>query len=265
MNTADFRGHWALVTGASSGIGSEYALQLAAAGINLVLVARRLDKLDALATELGKRHEIQVLTLARDLSQPGAADMVQNEVEAEDVRIRLLINNAAFGRWGRFENGDVQEYERMFILGCAAPAALCRVFFHHLRGFDGSAVINVSSPAALQPVPFMAAYAASKTALHHFSLALHEEWKRYGVLVQSFLPAPTDTEFDTKAGAYSSALVGRRPPADAVRTSLIGLERGEPMVSSAKGLWKQRFFNGLFPPRLVLREVAKMFKPPNEK
>jgi len=91
---------------------------------------------------------------------------------------------------------------------------------------------------------------------------LHGEWKKHGILVQTLVPGPTDTEFDAKAGAYESALTERGPAADVVRTSLAALERGVPVVNAAKGTYKQRVFAGLAPPAMVIREVGKMFRPP---
>jgi len=257
-------GDWALVTGASSGIGREFAVQLAAAGMHRVLVARRVSLLDALAQELKVGHGGDSLVVAADLSEPDAAAAVRARVEAAGIRIRLLVNNAAAGKWGRFERATADEYARMLRLNNGAPVGLCREFFPHLRSFPGSAVINVASQAAFQPVPFMAAYAASKAFAHSFSLALYEEWKQYGIHVQSLVPGPSATEFDVTAGAYQSAIVERRPPAEAVAMALARLDRDEPVVASAKGVYKQRLFNGLFPAKRVVREVAKMFRPPDE-
>jgi short-subunit dehydrogenase len=126
-------------------------------------------------------------------------------------------------------------------------------------------VINVSSAAAYQPVPFMAVYAASKAFVQSFSQALHGEWKEHGILVQTLVPGPTATEFDAKAGAYESALTERDAPADVVRAALAGLERDVPVVNAAKGTYKQRVFAGLAPHAMVIREVGKMFRPPESK
>jgi short-subunit dehydrogenase len=110
----------------------------------------------------------------------------------------------------------------------------------------------------------MAVYAASKAFVHSFSQALYGEWKAHGILVQTLVPGPTATEFDAKAGAYESALAGRDAAADVVRASLAALDKGTAVVNVAKGTYKQRFFAGLIPPRLVIREVGKMFKPPQK-
>jgi short-subunit dehydrogenase len=265
MKLSEAKGDWALVTGASSGIGEELARQLGRAGMRLVLVARRAERLHALAEALRAEHHIDLRVIVADLADPQAPAAVRSRLAAEQIRIRLLCNNAGAGRWGRFEDGSTDGYGAINALNTTALVAMCREFFDDLASFGNSAVINVSSAAAYQPVPYMAVYAASKAFLHSFSQALHGEWKQYGILVQTLVPGPTATEFDAKAGAYASALSVRRDaPADVVRASLAALERGMPVVNVAKGTFKQRLFAGLAPPALVIRAVGKMFKPPQK-
>lgn len=262
MNISDAKGDWALVTGASSGIGREFARQLAQAGLHVVLVARRGELLESLAQTLRREHGVQVRVAATDLTRPGAVAALKAELVDEGIRVRVLCNNAGAGRWGRFENAAAELYSRMIALNNDAMVAMCRYFLADLEKFPSSAVINVSSPAAYQPVPYMAVYAASKAFVQQFSLALHGEWRERGILVQTLVPGPTASEFDTLAGAYASALQGRGAPADVVAASLAGLAGGAPVVAVARGLFKQRFFAGVFPPAMVIREVGKMFKPP---
>ena len=178
------------------------------------------------------------------------------------IRIRLLCNNAAFGLWGRFEKTPAEEYERMLQLVAAAPIALCRAFLEDLTAFPSSAIINVSSPAAYQPMPFKAVYGAAKICLHHFSLALYEEWKERGVHVQTLVPGPTRSEMDVKGGAYKCRLTEkRRPPAEVVQRSLACLGRDLPVVATSKGTYRQRVFAGVFPTKVVTRTAAWMFRP----
>lgn len=261
LDAADWKGQWALVTGASSGIGREFARQLAAKGIHLALVARRATLLQSLATELSERYGIRTLPIAADLADPSTPRLLRRRLEEQGIRIRLLVNDAAFGRWGKFELADGAGYHDMLQVNACAPVALCQEFLPQLCSFPDSAIINLSSPAAYQPVPFMAVYAASKAFVHQFSQALHEEWLRHGILVQTLVPGPTASEFDTVAGAYASAIDQRSPPQEVVNASLNGLARGHPVVSSARGTWKQRLF-ALMPARLVIRTVGRMFRPP---
>jgi hypothetical protein len=260
LKLAECRNHWALVTGASTGIGREFCIQLAAAGMNLIMVARREELLRKLETELAVRYKIQSLVLTIDLSKAAAAAEVRAQVDRTGLKIRLLCNNAAFGRWGAFEATPAKVYEEMIRLNTVTMVSICHHFLPDLASHATSAIINVSSPAAYQPVPYMAVYAATKSFVHSFSQALYGEWKDRGIVVQALVPGPTDTEFDVLAGAYASALKGRGSPVQVVRISLAHLERGDPLALSAKGTFKQRLFAGLFPPRIVINEVAKMFK-----
>lgn len=264
IEIADYRGHWALVTGASAGIGREFAVQFAAAGVNLALVARRED-LTELADELRARHGISTVVLPIDLSLPDATTQIKDRLAAENIRIRVLCNNCAFGHWGGFEEGDAMSYQRMIQVNVGAMVALCFEFLPDLRAFPTSVVINVSSGAAYQPVPYMAVYAATKAFVSSFSLALSGELKEFGVLVQTLIPGPTETEFDSIAGAHPNALGSRGSAKKVVEDSLRYLEKGRPLALNAKGTYKQRLFNGLFPIEMVVREVAKMFRPPNRR
>ena len=261
LDAADWKGQWALVTGASSGIGREFAWQLAAKGIHLALVARRATLLHSLATELTERYGTRALPIAADLADPSTPRLLRRRLEEEGIRIRLLVNNAAFGRWGKFELSNSAAYHDMLQVNAYAPVALCRELLPQLSSFPDSAIINLSSPAAYQPVPYMAVYAASKAFVQQFSQALHGEWTRHGILVQTLVPGPTASEFDTVAGAYASAIEERSPPQEVVTASLNGLAKGDPVVSSARGTWKQRVF-ALLPSRLVIRTVGRMFRPP---
>jgi short-subunit dehydrogenase len=262
MKLAEAAGQWALVTGASSGIGREFAVQLAQRGMNVVLVARRKERLDAVAAELRARHGVRIEALAADLTQPGTVGQLKERLDQAGIRIRLLCNNAAFGRWGRFEETPAALYREMIELNTTVLVTMCHAFLGDLAAFPSSLVINVSSPASYQPVPYMAVYAASKAFVQSFSQALHGEWKARGVHVQTLVPGPTESEFDATARAYASALTERDTPAQVVRASLARLDAGQPVVTAAKGTFKQRFFAGLFPPSMVIREVGKMFTPP---
>jgi hypothetical protein len=262
----DAEGDWALVTGASSGIGREFCRQLAAAGMNLVLTARRKNYLEALATELADRHGTRTLIVPLDLSVPGAAVKLKESTAAENIRIRLLVNNAACGPWGRFEKTTPAEYERLVQLIASATVSLSSHFLPDLKSFSSAAVINLSSPAALQPVCFKAVYSAAKMFVHNFSLALHGEWAQYGILVQTLVPGPTQSELDEKGNAYPCKLTERRDPPDGVvRISLAHLEKGSPLVTNAKGMYKQRLFAGIAPTRMIINVVKDMFRPPEER
>ncbi len=262
MRLTDFKGDWALVTGASSGIGREFCLQLAAAGMHLVMVARRKERMEHLAQELSTRWGTQSRIIVQDLSQPLAAEAVKAAVEAQGLRMRLLVNNAAFGPWGRFENSSSELYSGVIQLIASSTVSLCQLFMADLASFPSGAVINLSSPAAFQPVCYKAVYAAAKVFVHHFSLALHGEWKGRGILVQTLVPWPTRSELDERGGAYPCGLSPERyPPEGVVRTSLAHLNKGTPLVTCAKGTFTQRLHFALLPAGWVIRNVEKMFRP----
>lgn len=262
MRLLEWKGSWALVTGASAGIGREFAMQFAAAGLNLVLVARRGALLEALAQDLRGRHGVDVICIARDLSSPDGPIGVHARLHEVGVKIRLLCNNAASGRWGPFEDATADVYSRMVLLDVSAPVVLCRLLLSDLTSHPSSAIINVSSQAAFQPVPYMAVYAAAKAFIHSFSLALSEEWKDKGVLVQTLVPGPTATEFDQNAGAYPSTIRGRGSADRVVRDAIKHLTRNDVLALNAKGVLRQRLFAALAPPALLLKTVGRMFRPP---
>ncbi|MCG5512182.1 SDR family NAD(P)-dependent oxidoreductase [Ectothiorhodospira shaposhnikovii] len=262
LKLCDFRGDWALVTGASSGLGKEFARQLGAMGMNVVLTARRGELLEETALDIEQVHGVQTKALVEDLSDPGAPARIKKTLSDEGINIRLLCNNAGMGRWGRFEDGAGEDYQRMIQVNVTAPILLCRLFLEDLARHASSLIINVSSGAAYQPVPYMAAYAASKASLHQFSQALYGEWLSRGVLVKTFVPGPADTEFDEKAGAYESAIQDRASAVAMVQAALAGLGDDKPLIVAAKGTWMQRLFAGIFPSAMVIRQVGKMFRPP---
>lgn len=263
MSLGHFKGDWALVTGASSGIGREFARQLATRGMNIAVLARQEDLLQELSRELVEQHGVRSLPLALDLGTPEPGPAARRLLVGEGIRIRLLVNNAAFGRWGAFEDTPSSVYEAMTRVNVAAIVSMCNAFLPDLSSYPSSAVINVSSQAAYQPVPYMAVYAATKAFVQSFSLALYEEWRGRGIIVQALVPGPTATEFDAKAGAYASTVRKRGTPVQVVRAALDRLGQRVPVVASVRGTVKQRALAGLLPPRLLVHEVAKMFRPPS--
>lgn len=263
MNIVEARGHWALITGASAGIGREFAKQLAAAGVHCILVARRKERLQALADELMAKHNVRCIVEAIDLSTPEASVAIRRRLSAEGVRVRLLINNAAFGRYGRFEGTKIDKYEEMIRLNISVMVSLCHAFLGDLSSFPSSAIINVSSQGAYNPVPFLGVYAATKAFVSSFSQALYEEWKDFNVHVQTLIPGPSDTDFDGDAGAYASVFQKRSPAAVAVSASLKGLGQDQPVIVTAKGILRQRLFSAIAPAKTVTRVIGRMFRPPD--
>ena len=215
-----------LVTGASAGLGAEFARQCARRGDELVLVARRRDRLEALASEIGGAHVI-----AADLASPGAAARLLGEVEGQGLTVDTLINNAGFGVTGRFADRPLDRQREMIDLNVAALVELTHLVLPKMRERRNGGILNVASTAAFQPGPAFAVYFASKAFVLSFSEALHQELKRSGIRVSALCPGPTRTEFGEVAGVTSARF--DRFAADAasvVAAGLRGLDRNKAVV-----------------------------------
>jgi short-subunit dehydrogenase len=185
-----------LITGASAGIGLEFAKGLAERNYDLIVTARRRERLDELAARLRAEHGgMRVEVIVADLADPGAPEAIAAEVRRLEMNVDLLVNNAGFGTHGRFETLPPERERGEIAVNVAALVALTHAFLPGMleRGHGG--VINVASTAAFQPVPYMAVYAATKAFVRSFSEALHEEVAARGVRVLALCPGPTATEF----------------------------------------------------------------------
>ena len=185
----------ALVTGASAGIGSRIARELAARGHGVVLVARRKDRLEALARELSDKHGVSAATIACDLSKPAVRGRLPGRVKELGLRVEILINNASFATGGAFHESDpARELEQVRVL-VEAVVALSSAFIPEMVDRGRGAVLNVASTAAMQPLPYSAGYSAAKAYVLTFSEALHQELRGYGVTVTALCPGPVETDF----------------------------------------------------------------------
>lgn len=216
-----------LITGASAGLGVEFAAQCAARGEELVLVARRKERLDALAKTLPTKAHVFPL----DLASPDAAASLVNAIEAEGLTVATLINNAGFGLAGKFAALPLARQSEMIELNVRALVELCRLVLPAMRERGEGAILNVASTAAFQPGPNMAVYYASKAFVLSFSEALHHELKGSGIKVSCLCPGPTESEFAEVANSRSPALERIKvPAAPVVRAGLAGLERNKAVV-----------------------------------
>ncbi len=246
----------ALVTGASSGLGEEFARQLSRRGHRLVLAARREERLEALAAELGNARAVGV-----DLSAEGAAADLMAEIESVGETVDFLVNNAGFGLNGAFAKADPKRLRQMIDLNCGALTELCSAALPPMIERRSGAILNVASTAAFQPGPGMAVYFATKAYVLSFSEALHEEMKGFGVRVSALCPGPTRTEFGEVAGFAGSAKIDRffMESGPVVDAGLRGLERNRAVVVPGSfnkvGALATRFF-----PRSLVRKVAGAVK-----
>ncbi|QSQ26835.1 SDR family oxidoreductase [Pyxidicoccus parkwayensis] len=250
MNPYDFAGRTVLVTGASMGLGAEFARQLSRLGATLILVARSEAKLQALATELGRSHVITA-----DLTAPGAAQRLFDEVKARGLDVDVLINNAGYGLHGGFDVLSLEEQRGEINLNVRALVELTYLFLPTLERRQGG-VIQVASMAAFQPTPYMAVYGATKAFVLSFSHALWAEYRARGVRVLALSPGATDTPFFERSGEGASP--GKKAsPEDVVRVGLDAFAAGRASVVHGTGnqvaAFSTRFFSRTFAAKLIAR------------
>lgn len=216
-----------LITGASAGLGAEFARACAKRGEELVLVARRKDRLEAIVREIGGKAHV----VAADLSVPGAAASLVGQIEAEGLAVETLINNAGFGLAGRFAALPLERQRQMIDLNIALLTELTHLLLPAMIERRRGGILNIASTAAFQPGPGFAVYFASKAYVLSFTEALHQELKRKGIKVSALCPGPTATEFGDVAGVTSARF--SRFAADArsvVAAGLNGLDRNKAVV-----------------------------------
>lgn len=246
----------ALITGASAGLGVDFARQLAAKGYRLVLVARRKDRLDALAAELGHARAV-----ACDLGAPGAVAELMTDIRAAGETVSVLVNNAGFGLGGKFAILNGARQRSMIDLNCGALTELAHAVLPDMLAKKKGAILNVASTAAFQPGPGMAVYFATKAFVLSFTEALHEELRDQGIRVTALCPGPTATEFGEVAGFGKISAFEKIAATSevVVRAGLDGLEAGKAIV--VPGLLNKVGVQGhRLLPRGLLRRVAGMVK-----
>lgn len=231
----DFTATTALITGASSGIGAAFADALAARGADVVLVARREDRLIELASELSDRHGITATPIAMDLARTEAATELRDELEGRGIRIDTLINNAGFGMRGDFIDADPARVATMIQLNVTTLVALTHAFLPALVASGHGALVNVSSVVAYQPTPHMAVYGASKAFVLSFTEAIAYETRASGLRVLAISPGATATEFFEIAQAEDMARGRVQTPAQVVANALRALDRRRTPPSIVSG------------------------------
>ena len=196
----------ALITGASSGIGKEFARIHAEKGGDLVITARRADKLNELKNELEQKHGVKVMVIAKDLSQANAPKEIYDEVKNSGIEVDYLINNAGFGGHGKFHERDWNLDLTMINLNVTALSAMTRLFLPDFVKRNSGKILNVSSTASLLPGPLQAVYYATKAYVTSFSNAIAEELHDTNITVTALLPGATETEFAATSGMDKTEL-----------------------------------------------------------
>ena len=258
----EWKGRWALITGASAGIGKTFAEDLAAGGSNLVLTARRLDRLEELAANLRKEHGVKVECFAADLEFAGAPDEIFAFTEGNKMTVDLLINNAGFGAYGEFAQVDRAKQAAMVRVNCGAVVQLTHLYLAGMVSRRRGDVLILASTASFQGVPYMSVYAASKAFDLLFAEGLAEEVKKYGVRVCALCPGSTESEFHSVANSPTDRPGRSVQTAEAVvRTGLDALIAGKHSVVSGLPNRMSVVLQRLVPRRTVTAIAEKMFRP----
>jgi uncharacterized protein len=260
MNKNEFTDRYgpvALVTGASSGIGQAFARLLAALGLDLIVVARRSQRLDELGVQLGAAHGVKVTVLPMDLTDAAAAQHIVDAAHAFDVG--LLVSNAGFGLKGRFEAGAPQTLTDMLQVNCLAPMLLARGFVPRLRSRTKGGLIFTSSVEGLIGVPYSTAYAATKAFVNSLGEGLWGELSPDGIDVLTLCPGATDTEAPGLQGVDTKTLSNVMSPAEVAQKALDNIRNGPVFVAS--DYYKASFERLLAMPRRdALTAIARSMK-----
>ena len=200
----DFHNRWTLVTGASSGIGTALARELAARGAKLILTARRRDRLQALAAELAANSpdtRIETRIVVADLNDPSAPQQIFDATEGSGLVVDILVNNAGLGLYGAFHTSDADQESGMVRVNCEAVVRLSRLFIPCMVERRRGWMLVLASTASFQPVPYLSTYAATKAFDRFFALGVAAEVAKFGVKVTALCPGTTESEFFEVAGA----------------------------------------------------------------
>jgi short-subunit dehydrogenase len=254
-------GETVLVTGASSGIGLELARLFAAAGSELILVARREARLRKLAGEIGAEHGVKVDVLPADLTRPGSCQQIHDACQARDGTVDVVVNSAGFASLGQVARLSLQRQLDMVQVNVAALTELTRLFVGGMIERRRGGILNVASTAAFQPGPNLAVYYATKAYVLSFTEALHEELSGSGVAVTCLCPGPTATELVADAGMQHTLLFRRgvMSATDVARSGYRGFRRGRAVVITGM---RNRLGTLLVrvSPRRLTRQVVKQLQ-----
>jgi len=251
-----------LITGASSGIGEAFARALAGEKHNLVLVARSEDKLHSLCDELMLEHGITAHYVALDLIDYEADSRLFAETDRHALEVDWLINCAGFGSMGDFARLELESELEMIGLNIQALVALTHRYLQGMRERKRGTIINVSSSAGFQPIPYMATYAATKAFVTSFSEAIAEENRAYGISVMALCPGATDTNFFAASGISEPFKVkGIQTVEEVVDAALNGVGRGKSKVVSGFANKVGASLGSVFPNSLVTRVIGRVLRP----
>ncbi|UWZ82000.1 SDR family NAD(P)-dependent oxidoreductase [Occallatibacter riparius] len=256
----EFRNRWALVTGASAGIGVALARELGSHGAKLILTARRKERMEALAAELRGRG-VEVLIVAADLNYPAAPRQIYDATEGAGISVDILINNAGLGLYGALHTNPIEQELSQIRVNCEAMVSIARLFVPRMVERGRGWVLITASTASFQPVPYMSTYAASKAFDRFFALGLAQEVARYGIKVTALCPGPTESEFFDVARAGIFRKRGMQPAEEVARLGIAAMARGQrTMVPNLSGRMTA-FVVRFVPVGVITYFVDKLAKP----
>jgi len=256
----DFRGKWALVTGASSGIGVALARELAKHGANLILTARRRERLEELAAEVSA-NGIATRIVVADLNDPSAAQQIYDATEGAGIVVDVLVNNAGLGQYGAFYTSPIEQEMSQVRVNCEAVVRMSRLFTPRMVERRRGWVLIVASTASFQPIPYNTTYAATKVFDRFFAVGLAEEMARFNVKVTALCPGPTETEFFDVSGANVFRRLGVQPAEVVAQKALVALARGtRTIVPNFKGTLTA-FIVRFIPTRMITAVLEKAMRP----
>lgn len=255
----NLKGDWTLITGATSGIGLEMAKIFAARGENLVLVSRNEEKLCKVARELNEVSDVIIMPV--DLSKTGSAMELFQECERLKLNIHVLINNAGFGKFGESTQMKAFDVEAMLTLNMTTLTSLSKLFGAKMKERGRGFILNVASTAAFQSIPYLSAYAASKSYVQYFTFALREELKVHGVNVSCLFPGPTDTNFFDVAFENKDADLFKKQPvmpaSEVAHIAIEGLLKGRRSIVPGSFNKVVSTSAGFVPPSAIARIIRK--------
>src|SRR4051794_25933317 len=249
-STKDFHGRWALVTGASAGIGVALARELARHRAKLILTARRKDRLDALAAELGAKGA-EVRTIVADLNDPNGPHLIYDQTESAGVEIDILIDNAGLGQFGPFSQSPVGQELSQVRVNCEAVVHVARLFVPRMVERRRGWILITASTASFQPLPYFATYAATKAFDRFFAVGLSHEVARFGVKVTALCPGPTESEFFDISRAGVLRRGGVQSAEAVARIGISALARGKRTIIPNLTGRSTAFAARLFPTALI--------------
>jgi uncharacterized protein len=258
--TTDFKDKWALVTGASSGIGVALARELAARGAKVILTARRRQRLEAIAAELAANGTETHIVVA-DLNDPAAPEQIYNATEGAGFPVEILVNNAGLGQYGAFHVTPVDQELSQVRVNCEAMVHVARFFTPRMVTRRRGWILIVASTASFQPVPYLSTYAATKVFDRFFALGLAAEVARFNVKVTALCPGPTESEFFDVAHAGVFKGRGTQSAEDVARRAVNALAAGRRVIIPNASARLTAFMVRFFPVGLITRVVEKVARP----